>query len=230
MTTQTAGRPAGRQDLMYVLFGTLLLGSIWGVSEVALGGALQAGEFPYRAGLLTGIGMGTMGVALALFRKPAPLLGMGIVAVAVKLLVVPMLQVSVLCKANSCLAVGIQASSLGLLAFLAMKPMVRSWPALMGGGALAALGASAAFYFIGMRVAPCAYLQSFSPGGFVVTEGLVWAAFSAILLPLGYQAGARFALHRETSPAGRMPLYYAASAAGIAASWVVSAGAILVGA
>jgi hypothetical protein len=58
----------------------------------------------------------------------------------------------------------------------------------MGGGAV--LLASAAFYIAGMHVAPCAYLLSFKTlGAFIVTEGLVWAAFSAILLPLGCAAG-----------------------------------------
>lgn len=217
------------QSGVYILIGIFVFGSIWGLSEVALGGGLSAANFPYKSGLLTGIGMAIMGMALAIHKKPAMLIGIGLVAVLVKLIAVPILNVSVMCKANSCLAVFTDAVALTLVAFLLMTEMGRSAHARMGSGALAAIIASVGFYFIGMRVAPCNYLLSFSPAGFIVTEGLIWAAFSAILLPLGYLAGLKLETQIFPLLTRKMPVYYATTMATVAICWGLSAIAIMSG-
>jgi hypothetical protein len=215
--------------LVRLIIGILVFGSIWGLSEVVLGGGLSAAHFPYRSGLLTGIGIGLMGMALAIYKKPAMLVGIGLVTVLVKLLAVPILHISVMCKANSCLAVFTEAVTLSLVAFLLMSEIGKSVHARMGGGAAAAIIASVAFYFIGMQVAPCNYLLSFTPGGFIVTEGLICATFSAILLPLGYLTGIK--LEAKVFPwlTRKMSLYYATTAATIVICWGVSAIAIASG-
>jgi len=229
MMADIKGKQIDRQGAIHILIGILVFGSIWGLSEVALGGGLRAANFPYRAGLLTGIGIALMGIALVIHKKPAMLIGIGLVAVLVKLLAVPILHVSVMCKANSCIAVFTQAVALSLVAFLLMSEMGKSIHARMGSGALAAIIASVGFYFIGIQVAPCEYLLSFSPMGFIVTEGLIWAAFSAILLPLGYLAGTK--LEAKTFPllTKKMTLYYASTVATILICWGVSAIAIASG-
>lgn len=214
-----------------LLLAVLVLGSIWGMSEVVLGGTLKAANFPYRAGLLTAIGMAVMAVALAGSRKPAMLVGIGVVAALVNMLVVPVLHVSVMCKANSCIAIVMEASSLGLASALLMKKMDGSVYARAGGAALAALAASAGFYFVGLHVAPCNYLLSFgSAGSFVVKEGLTWAAFSGLLMPVGYLAGQALATMPFPSLAEKSALgYYASAAAILAITWGSSAVAIASG-
>ena len=100
-------------------------------------------------------------------------------------------------------------------------------------GLSAGLMAGIGFYFIGMRVAPCRYLMSFSrPGGFVawmVHEGLIWAGLGAVFFPVGYLVGERMRDRvlglRLASP----QLYYAASGAVIAFCWAASALAIASG-
>lgn len=217
------------QNTVHILIGILVFGSIWGLSEAALGGGLRAANFPYRAGLLTGIGIAIMGMALVIHKKPAMLIGIGLVAMLVKLLAVPILHISVMCKANSCIAIFTEAVALSLVAFLLMSEMGKSVHARMGSGALAAIIASVGFYFVGIQVAPCKYLLSFTPGGFIVTEGLIWAAFSAILLPIGYLAGMKLEAKAFPLLARRMPLYYATSGAIIALCWGISAIAIVAG-
>ena len=219
-----------QQGLLRLITGILFFGSLWGLSEVALGGGLRAASFPYRAGLLTAIGMAIMGIALANFRKPLMLVGIGSVAMLVNLLAVPLLHVSVACKANSCIAVGLESASLGLVAVLLMAKAGGSVYARMGSGAFAAVMASAAFYFVGTHVAPCNYLLSFtSPGTFVVQEGLVWAAFSAVLFPLGYLAGERLAVKPLPALAGRGLAYYATAAGAVILCLGFSALAIVSG-
>jgi len=228
MTEVTRNKLSNLPVVVRLIIGVLVFGSIWGLLEVAMGGGLQVAKFPYRAGLLTGIGIAIMGIALAIYKQPTMLIGIGLGTVLVKLLAVPILHISVMCKANSCIAVFTEAVVLSLVAFLLMSEMSKSVHARMGAGALAAIVASVGFYFIGMQVAPCKYLLSFTPGRFIVTEGLIWAAFSAIFLPVGYLAGEKLAA--ITPPVlTRWPIYYTVSASIVLLCWGVSALAIMAG-
>lgn len=208
----------------------LVLGSLWGLFEVLLGGAMRAAKFPYASAVLVGLGLGTMGVGLALVRRPAPLLGIPVVAVLCKQLVVPILGVSVLCKANSCLAVLLEGAALvGVAALLGRG---RGELHRMGVGAAAGLAGAGAFWAVGRYVAPCAYLLSFdSPAGlvrFLAVEGLLWAAFSATFFPLGYRTGEWLGVRLPVART-RPALFYGASAFLVLGCWVGSALAIAAG-
>jgi len=177
------------QDGFPILIGILFFGSIWGLFEVVLGSGLRAIDSPYRAGSLLGMGMLIMGIALAIYKRPAMLVGIGLIAGLFKLLAVPILHISIMCKANSSIAVLIESLALSLVAIALMERMDRGVYTRMGAGGLAALISAGSFYFVGMRVAPCPYLLSFNLWGFLAKEGLSWMTFSAILLPVGYLAG-----------------------------------------
>jgi hypothetical protein len=194
----------------------LVFGAIWGLTEVVIGGGLNAGHFPYKGGLLTGIGMGAVcGMALAIYRKPAMLLGIGLVAASIKLLAVPITPLPIGCEANSCLAVGLEALALTAMAFWLIKAMDKNVHARIGAGALGGFIGSILFWAIGMQVAPCRYLLSFAgaPGTWMITEGFIWAAFSAVLLPLGYLAGVRLRPKVLSVLTTKPRLSYASSAA-----------------
>jgi len=210
-----------------ILIGMVVLGSVWGLSEVILNDAIRAYELPWRAGILAGVGMLWMGIGLGLIRSPWLLVGLPIAAACLKQLVVPILHVSVLCKANSCLAIGLQAFCLaGVVGMAGRRAFGGGFGrATMGAGA--ALGSALPFYFIGLRLAPCPYLLSFGRpeglGAFMLTEGLVWAAFAGLGFPLGYRLGTTLA-----DPVGslhaRKPLVYYGSAAGLTLfCWAVAA-------
>jgi len=208
----------------------LVLGSLWGFSEVVLGGAMGAARFPYRAAVLTGIAMGLMAVAIAMFRKPLLLVGIPAIAILCKQLVVPILHVSVMCKANSCLAVLVEGLALAGTVTLAGSALHRNGLARIASGASAALFAAAAFHFLGLRLAPCQYLLSFNrPGGllaFLAAEGVPWAVFSAMLFPVGYRLGEWLKDTVLTLRTRRPFLYYATNAALVAGCWLASAVAI----
>jgi hypothetical protein len=223
-----------RASRVDVLVGVLVLGSLWGAAEVVLGSAMAAGGVPCRAGILTGAGIGLMGVALAAFKRPMVLLGVAVVAVLCKQLVVPILHVSVLCEANSSLAVLLDGAALGAVALLVGRRMEGRLPVRVGAGASSALLAACAFYFAGLRVAPCNYLNSFArPGGamaFMVEQGLVWAAFAAVLLPAGYWVGTRAARSIPVLKARKPTAYGIASATVVVCCWAASALTIAAGA
>jgi len=200
------------------------------MSEVALGGGLAAVGFPYRSALLTGIGMGILALAFAMSRNIPMLLGAGAVAAAVNLLGVPIMHLTVACKANACLAVFIEGGSLSLMAAVLMKRRWSNAFTRSAAGAGAALLASTGFYLAGMHVAPCPYLLSFgNVGGFVVREGLIWAGFAAVLVPLGYMVGQRLAERFPLEAWGRPLVFYAVNTGIIASAIGVSSLAITIG-
>jgi len=216
-----------------VLIGIAVLGSIWGFVEVVLGGALQSTGFSQRAGLLTGLGMGIMGVALGAFRRSVMLLGIAVVAILCKELVVPILHVSILCKANSVLAVGLDGVALAGVAGIVGRRISRGYTVQIVAVACAALLARSAFYFMGMKLAPCAHLLSFNKesgyAAFMAYNALGWAAFSALFFPLGHWLGVRLREPILVLGTRRAPLYYAVSALAVALCWVVSGFAISAG-
>jgi hypothetical protein len=215
-----------------IVIGILVFGSIWGLIEVALGGGLRAAHSPHSSALLVGIGMGAVcGMALAIYKKPAMLIGIGIVAAAIKLLAVPISGVAVTCPANSCLAVALEAVGLSAVAFGLMKAMDRNVHAQIGAGAFGAFTGSVLFWLIGMHVAPCRYLLSFAgaPGTWMVSEGFVWAAFSAVLLPVGYWAGLKLRPKVAYMLTTKPRISYASSAAVFAFLLGMSAVALAAG-
>ena len=222
-----------RAQQVDVLIAIVSLGSLWGLSEVVLNGAIRAAGLPYRAGILTGVGMCIMGIALGVFRKPLMLAGIALVTILCKQLVVPILHVSVMCKANSCLAVMLEGLALAGVVSLAGRKLDRSYWVRIASGASAAVLTTAAFYFLGMRVSPCPYLLSFDrPGGFaafLAAEGLVWAIFSAALFPVGYWVGARVGDTVLALAARRSWFYYITTAAFAVCCWVASVFAIAAG-
>jgi hypothetical protein len=197
--------------------------------------------------IVTGLGMGIMGIGLGAFRRVYMLPVIALVAVCVKQLVVPILHVPLLCKANSCLAVLIEGSALaGLVAVVGSRLAGRKsnpdpggrarrgqWvtAAAVAGGA--ALLASGAFHAAGMRVAPCDHLLSYNRAlgllTYVTTRGSFWAVSSAAFFPLGYALGLRLEDPVAASRRSRPALYYLASALCVTACWGASAVAISAG-
>lgn len=217
-----------------IALAVLVLGSLWGVAEVVLNDAVKAADLPFRAGILTGAGMLTMGILLGYARRPLAIIAVPLIAVVIKQLVVPLVGAPVACKANSCIAVLLEGSVLAGVVMLSRRFVGRKLSARVAAGGGSGLLAAVPFYFIGLAVAPCNYLMSFSRAGgftdFMIQEGLIWAAFSAVLFPLGFALGAR-----ARAPLAMMelrrPLAFRATAIGVAACcWVIASLAILAGA
>jgi hypothetical protein len=182
-----------REKAGHTILGLLAAGSIWGFSEVVLGAVLKASGLPLRSAILTGVGLGIMGVAVSGLTASPALLGVVLVAVLCKQLVVPIQHVPFMCAANSSLAVLLEGSALTAVAATIRNNLDRRLVIRVGTGAFAALLAAGAFYFAGMRLAPCPYLRSFARrggmGAFTLAEGLPWAVFSGVLFPVGYRLG-----------------------------------------
>jgi hypothetical protein len=216
-----------------VVLALVVLGSAWGFLEVVLGGAMKSASIPYKGDLLTGLGIGIMAIAIAWFRRPLLVVGVAAIAVALKQLAVPILHLPFMCKANSCLAVMLAGGALAGTAAAVGGRLHKGLGARIATGFSACLLGSVGFYFIGMRAAPCKYLLSFNrPGGFVAflgAEGLIWAVLGGVFLPVGYRVGLALGPSLYGLRTDRPAIYYAASAAIIACTWIVSGFAIAAG-
>jgi len=229
-----AGTGQEKTDGSFVFLQTVVvLGSLWGLSEVVISDTLKLLQIPFRAGILTGIGMGIMGMAVGMHRRPVMLAGLALVAIAAKQLVVPLLDCSIMCKANSCAAVLLQGCILcGLVSFFERFEK-GDLSSRVVTGISAALIAAGAFYAVGTRLAPCQHLLSFAQHGgmvsFIYTEGFSWAFFSGILYPAGYRAGVKLnnPVRRFRNKEPRA--YYATLTVIVAGCWAAAASIIALG-
>jgi hypothetical protein len=230
---KSADNTTGKASTRDLLIAVAVLGSIWGFFEVVGGGAMKAADIPRKGDILTGLGVATMAIAVAAYRKPLLLIGIAVVAVAVKQLAVPILGLQLICKANSCLAVTLGGAALAGTSAIAGRRLKRGILPRVATGFSAGLLTSVSFYFIGMRVAPCRYLLSFSrPGGFVafmIAEGIIWAALSGLLFPVGYRIGETLSARVFDLRARQSLSYYIASGLLVAGCWISSAFAIASG-
>ena len=220
--------------MVRLIIGILVFGSIWGLLEATLGGFLNMIIFPNKGAIMGGIGMAIMGVALAVYRKPAMLPGIGIVAASFKwlnswLLFVPISAVYII---NPATAIFLESLAFCMVVAFLMKRIEKNvyvgvWAALLAG--LISVTAYGYFNVYIMHAPLFERMGVSSVPEFIASHGVIQAVFFGVLAPLGYLAGKR--LSAVTSPVlVRRPLYfYATSAVIICFCWGISAVAVLAG-
>jgi hypothetical protein len=222
-----------RQSVTRIIIGILVFGSIWGLLEATLGGFLNLIIFPNKGAIMGGMGMAVMGVALALYRKPAMLPGIGIVAASFKwlnswLLFVPVSAVHII---NPAMAIFLESLAFSLVVTFLMDRInknvyVGAWAAFLAG--LISVTAYGYFSVYVMHAPLFERMGVSSVPEFIASHGVIQAVFFGMLAPLGYLAGKKLA---ATSPVFlRRPLYYyATSAAIVCFCLVISAVAVRAG-
>jgi hypothetical protein len=120
-----------------IIFGILVFGSIWGLLEATLGGFLNMVLFPNKGAIMTGIGVAIMAASLAVYRRAAMTVGIGLVAASFKLLnvwiFVPVSYHHVL---NPAVAIIFEALIFGLIAVFLQDRMARSATVGIGVGSV----------------------------------------------------------------------------------------------
>ncbi len=232
MTTNIKSKQIDRQGAIQILIGILVFGSVWGFLEATLGGFLHMIIFPNKGAIMGGIGVAIMASALAIYKKPGMLPGIGIIAALFKLLDVwlfalPIASIHII---NPAMAIIFESLAFSLVAVFVMKKIAKSALVGVGAGALAGLVSAIAWVYFAIYVmnAPAYARVVFTAGGFIANQGVVQAAFFGIFVPLGYLVGEKLAA--KTSPVLiSRPLYYATSAAIICLCWGISAIAKMAG-
>lgn len=215
-----------KPDLMKMVMAVLVIGALCGFSEVFVSNLLREIGFPFRAGLLTGIGMGLIAIVIAIFKKPFLAIGIAVVAIIAKQMIVPVMGVGISCKLNSCLAVGLEYGALAIIGAFTISAMNKSVKSRIMTAAGAGLASAPVFWVIGMNLAPCRYLMSFAGlsglGFFMLREGLSWAVFSAVLFPIGWLVGERIREHSLDFMRAKPAFYYGLTASLTIALFVIT--------
>ena len=225
------GQSLRRHGLVHLIIGILVFGSIWGLLEATLGGFLNLIIFPNKGAILGGIGMAIMGVALAKYRKPAMLAGIGVVAASFKLLNVWLMFVNPLGIVGPVAAIISESLAMGLVAVFVMRRMKSSSLVSVGAGLLVGIVAAVAWVYFAVYGAHLPVYERMGVGSiaeFITGIGLVQAVFYGIFLPAGYFIGEKLAAVRVPA-LSRRPVYYATSAAVVVFCWGISALAVMSG-
>lgn len=214
-----------QQSIVHLIIGILVFGSIWGFFEATLGGFLHLIIFPNKGAIMSGIGMAVMGSALALYKKPSILLGIGIIAALFKLLDVwlfalPIASIHII---NPATAIIFESLAFSLIAVFIVKKVAKNVLIGVGAGALAGLMSATAWVYFAIYVmnTPAYARVVFTAVEFIVNQGVIQAAFSGIFLPLGYLLGRKLATKTSQVLTSRS-LYFATSAAIVCLCWGIS--------
>jgi hypothetical protein len=166
----------------------LIIALLWSFSEIFLRAKILS--FPYHSALLTGLAFGFLIFFYSIFKDLKSLFIIILITLFVKWLSVPVQGIAFSCIANTMLAIGLDGLIFVGILRIIKKPETLNLIALGGG---AALVTAFVFRTIGIHVAPCPYLLSFSGTAglfrFVYTEGLTWILLSSITVPVFYFLG-----------------------------------------
>jgi len=225
-------RQGERHSIARLITAVLVFGSIWGFLEATLGGYLHMIIFPNKGAIMAGIGVAVMSSAFAIYRKPAMLPGIGVVAASFKLLsawffVIPVTSIHIV---NPAMAIIFESLVFSAVIALMLNKIPRSAVASVGAGVLAGIISAVAWVYFAIYVmnAPAYSRVVFTAGEYISNQGVVQAVFFGVFVPLGYLIGEKLATQKFPVLA-RRPLYFGASAAIIVFCWVISAVALLAG-
>lgn len=217
MSSNETKKPAENSAFNYMMTA-LFLGAVWGFFEVFFKDVLSMGGKPFASAIMTGIGVAIMAFGYGLFKRSGMFFTIAVFTIFARMIIVPVLGCSPMCRANSVVALGLLGASTALAFGLSSrfsKSILKTGGLTAGAGVLAS---GAAFYYAGMACAPCQYLQNFvSNGGlaaFMTTEVIGWSVFSAVLFYPGYLAGVKARDAANSLRVARPVPYYAALAAG----------------
>ena len=220
-------------NLTRLIIGVLVFGSIWGCLEATLGGFLNLIIFPNKGAIMSGIGMAIMGAALAIYRKPVMLPGIGIIAASYKwlnawLLFVPPSAVQII---NPAMSIVLEALAFSLVAIFLVSRMEKNVYNGVWAAVLAGLMSAIAYVYFAVYVTHSpifARLGIKSIGEFVTGNGVIQAVFCGVLAPLGYLAGKKLAAEISHVSA-RKSVYFAVSTTTVLGCLGLSALAIIAG-
>jgi len=77
---------SGSGAILRIIVGILVFGSIWGLIEATLGGALHLIHFTYKGAITGGIGMSIMAAFVVMYRRPKLAFLLAVIAALFKLL------------------------------------------------------------------------------------------------------------------------------------------------
>jgi len=225
---------AKRQGIMRLIIGILVFGSIWGIFEATMGGALHMVRFPQSGAIMGGIGIAILGSALAIYRKPQMLFGIGVVAAAFKLLNVWIFTVP--CASpkivNPAMAIIFESLAFSIVASFLMDKMAKRSLVSIGAGILTGMVSASAYAYFNIYASNGNLFKTTgvgSIGGYIAYHGVIQAVVLGIFLAVGIWIGKMLSGRQLLAVDGSRLARYSSSAAIVVCCWGVSAVAVASG-
>jgi len=183
-------------NTLYVLLGILVFGSVWGLVEATLGGALHLVHFAYKGAITGGVGMAIMAAFVATYRRPKLVLWLGVIAALFKPLSALIYGQPVFAPfvVNPASAIILEALGFTLVVSLVFKGFEGTVKTRIGAG-VAAGYLSIILYAV---AASALGLGKWASWGLaerltsVATDGTALAIVGTVLLLLGYLVSTKF--------------------------------------
>jgi len=213
-------------DVLGVVIGILVFGSVWGLVEATLGGALHLVHFAYKGAIPGAIGMAIMATFVVTYRRPRLVFWIAVIAALFKPLSAliygqPIFGPSVV---NPASAILLEALAFTLVVSLLFRGFEGSIKVRIGTG-ISAGYLSIILYAI---LASAAGMGKWASLGLseklttALTDGTALAIAGTALLLLGYLVGmqlrSKFWQFSSTKPS----LFYASATATIVCCWVIA--------
>jgi hypothetical protein len=213
--------------ILGVIIGILVFGSVWGLVEATLGGALHLVHFAYKGAITGGIGMAIMATFVVTYRRPKLVFGLGIIAALFKPLSAliygqPIFSPFVV---NPASAILLEALAFTLVVSLLFKRFESSIKTRIGAG-IAAGYLSIILYAI---LASAVGMGKWASWGFVdrlnstLTDGTALAIAGTCLLLLGYLVGTKLRPNFWQFMTVKPRAFYASTIAITAFCWICAA-------
>jgi hypothetical protein len=213
-------------SVLHVIIGILVIGSIWGLVEATIGGALHLVHFPYKGAIPGGIGMAIMATFVVMYRRPRLVFWIAVIAALFKPLsaliyVKPIFDPSVVNPASAILLEGLAFTLVVSLLFKGFESSIKT---RIGAG-IAAGYLSAILYAIlasalGMgKYAPLGVTESITTA---LTDGTALAIAGTCLLFLGHLVGTKLRPSFWQLMTVKPKAFYASTIAITAFCWIVA--------
>jgi hypothetical protein len=213
--------------ILGIIIGILVFGSVWGLVEATLGGALHLIHFTYKGAITGGIAMSIMAAFVVTYRRPRLVFWIGVIAALFKPLSALIYGQPVFSPfvVNPASAIILEALAFTLVVSLSSKGFESSIKARIAAG-ISAGYLSAVLYAV---LASAVGMGRWASWGATerltaaLTDGTALAIAGTALLLLGHLVGTklrpRFWQLRSTKPS----LFYASTTATIVGCWAIAA-------
>ena len=215
------------RGIMGVVIGILVFGSVWGLVEATLGGALHLVHFAYKGAITGGLGMAIMATFVVTYRRPKLAFGLGVIAALFKLLSALIYGQPVFSPfvVNPASAILLESLAFTLVVSLLFKRFEGSIKTRIGAG-IAAGYLSIILYAI---LASAIGMGKWASWGFVdrlnsaLTDGTGLAIVGTCLLLLGHLVGTKLRPNFWQLMTVKPKAFYASTIAITAFCWIGAA-------
>jgi len=214
-------------SVLRVIIGIVVFGSIWGLVEATLGGALHLVHFAYKGAATGGIAMAIMGAFVVMYRRPKLVFWLAVIAALFKPLSAliygqPVFSPFVVNPASAILLEGLAFALVVSLFFKGFESSIKARIAAgISSGYLSAISYAILASAVGMgRWASWGMTERVTAA---LTDGTALAIAGTALLLLGYVASAKLRPNFWRFMTAKPRAFYASTIAITAFCWIGAA-------